>query len=138
MQMAEIALFFSAFFAATILPFSSEATFILALKSDMPSLNAIVSASVGNILATVFNYYLGYFLYKQTKAKLLTSKIGKRLYIFGHQYGYYALILSWLPFIGDPLTLVAGLVRLNFLWFVLIAGSLRVLRYYFILILMGT
>ncbi len=51
---------------------------------------------------------------------------------FGHKYGYFALLLSWLPVIGDPLTLVAGVVRLQFVWFVLIAGSLRVLRYYFL------
>ena len=133
--MAEAALFFSAFLAATILPFSSEAAFVLALQSDMSPLNAIISASTGNILAIILNYYLGYFLYEKTKTKLLTSKTGKKSYTFGHKYGYYALLLSWLPLIGDPLTLVAGLVRLNFLWFVLIAGSLRVLRYYIILLL---
>ena len=133
--MAEAALFFSAFLAATILPFSSEAAFVLALKSDMSPLNAIISASTGNVLAIIFNYYLGYFLYEKTKIKLFASKTGKKSYTFGHKYGYYALLLSWLPLIGDPLTLVAGLVRLNFLWFLLIAGTLRVLRYYLILVL---
>ena len=133
--MAEAALFFSAFLAATILPFSSEAAFVVALKSDMPSLNAMLSASFGNVLAIILNYYLGYFLYEKTKTKLLASKTGKKSYTFGHKYGYYALLLSWLPLIGDPLTLVAGLVRLNFFWFVLIAGTLRVLRYYLILVL---
>ena len=133
--MAEAALFFSAFLAATILPFSSEAAFVLALQSDISPLNAILSASTGNVLAIILNYYLGYFLYEKTKTKLLASKTGKKAYGFGHKYGYYALLLSWLPIIGDPLTLVAGLVRLNFLWFLLIAGSLRVLRYYIILLL---
>ena len=128
--MAELALFFSAFLAATILPFSSEAAFYLAITNDMPILNAMVSASSGNVLAIILNYYLGYFLYEKTKTKLFTSKLGKNSFVLGHKYGYFALLLSWLPLIGDPLTLVAGLVRLKFVWFVIIAGSLRVLRYY--------
>ena len=130
--MSELALFVTAFLAATILPFSSEAAFVVALQNDMPSLNAMIAASSGNVLAIIFNYYLGYFLYEKTKTKLLSSKLGKMSYEYGHKYGYFALLLSWLPLIGDPLTLVAGLVRLKFVWFVLIAGSLRVVRYYFL------
>lgn len=128
--MLELTLFVTAFLAATILPFSSEAAFLLAISNDMPTLNAMIWASFGNILAIILNYYLGYFLYAKTKTKLLSSKIGKLSYEQGHKYGYFALLLSWLPLIGDPLTLVAGLVRLKFVWFVIIAGSLRVLRYY--------
>lgn len=112
--MAELALFFSAFLAATILPFSSEAAFYLAITNEMPVLNAMLSASSGNVLAIILNYYLGYFLYEKTKFKLLKSKSGKKTYELGHKYGYLALLLSWLPLIGDPLTLVAGLVRLKF------------------------
>jgi len=128
--MNELALFVSAFLAATILPFSSEAAFYLAITNNMPIMNAMLSASSGNILAIILNYYLGYFLYTKTKEKLHTSKLGRKSFTLGHKYGYYALVLSWLPLIGDPLTLVAGLVRLKFVWFVIIAGSLRILRYY--------
>jgi len=130
--MAEVALFISAFLAATILPFSSEVAFVAAIQSDMPISNAMIAASSGNILAIVLNYYLGYFLYEKTKSKLFVSKIGKNAFLFGHKYGYFALLLSWLPLIGDPLTLVAGLVRLKFIYFIIIAGILRVVRYYFL------
>ncbi|PNV83227.1 MAG: hypothetical protein C0627_06785 [Sulfurimonas sp.] len=115
--------------AATIFPFSSEVALIAALSSGMSELNALFLASSGNILAIIFNYFLGYLLYEKTKTKLLASKAGKKAYSYTHTYGYYALSLSWLPIIGDPLTLVAGLVRLRFVWFVLIAGSLRIVRY---------
>lgn len=98
----------------------------------MTSLNAIIFASTGNILAIILNYWLGYLLYEKTKTKLLSSKIGNSVYMYGHKWGYLGLALSWLPIIGDPLTLVAGLVRLKFVWFVIIAGSLRVARYYFL------
>lgn len=103
-----------------------------ALSNGMSELNALFFASSGNILAIITNYFLGYLLYEKTKTKLLASKIGAKVYNYGHANGYYALLLSWLPIIGDPLTVVAGLVRLRFVWFVLIAGSLRIARYYFL------
>jgi len=130
--MAELTLFLSAFLAATILPFSSEAAFLLALSEGMPTLNALLSASFGNILAIFLNYYLGYALYEKTHTKLVASSFGRKAYSIGHKYGYGALFLSWLPLVGDPITIVAGLLRLKFFWFVVIAGSLRFLRYYFL------
>ena len=133
--MAEFALFITAFLAATILPFSSEAAFVLALKEGMPAVNAMLSASSGNILAIMLNYALGYFLYEKTKKSLHKTQFGRTAYKNGHKYGSLALLLSWLPLIGDPLTLVAGLVRLNFFYFLVIAGSLRVVRYYFLTII---
>ena len=98
----------------------------------MPKLTALLFASTGNILAIILNYWIGFWLYEKTKTKLLSSKIGLKSYEYGHKYGYSALLLSWLPLIGDPLTLVAGLVRLNFIWFVVIAGTMRFARYYFL------
>ena len=130
--MLELSLFFSAFLAATILPFSSEIVFIAAIANDMPLLNAMLAASSGNILAIIANYWFGYWLYDKTKEKLKSSKSGNWSLEYGNKYGYYILLFSWLPVLGDPLTLVAGVLRLNFLWFVLIAGSLRVARYYFL------
>ena len=130
--MAELTLFVTAFLAATILPFSSEAAFIFALQNGMTDEVALLYASSGNVLAIILNYYLGYFLYEKTKKQLFSSKIGEKAYRYGHQYGYLTLFFSWLPFIGDPLTLVAGLVRVRFIYFIMIAGSLRVVRYYFL------
>jgi len=94
--------------------------------------NALLFASAGNLLAIALNYALGYLLYDKTKKKLKSSKVGSKSLYYGHKYGYVALLLSWLPIIGDPLTLVAGLVRLNFIWFFLVSGVLRVARYYVI------
>jgi len=128
--MAELSLFLSAFLAATILPFSSEAAFVLALSSDMPHSDAMISASLGNILAIVLNYILGFYLFNRTQSKLQKSKFGLQALKLGGKYGYFTLIFSWLPLIGDPLTLVAGVLRLQFVYFILIAGFLRVLRYY--------
>jgi len=89
-------------------------------------------ASSGNILAIIANYWFGYWLYEKTKTKLTSTKTGSKSLEYGHKYGYFILLFSWLPVIGDPLTLVAGVVRLKFIWFVMVAGTLRVLRYYFL------
>lgn len=127
--MAEIALLFSAFLAATIFPFSSELAFVTAIANDMPKSTAIIVASIGNVLAIVVNYWFGYWLYEKTHTKLEKSKVGKNSLEYGKKYGYPILLFSWLPVIGDPLTLVAGVLRLNFVVFLVIAGSLRVARY---------
>jgi len=98
----------------------------------MPLQTALLFASTGNILAIVVNYWLGYWLHDKTKTKLEKSKVGNKSLHYGSRYGYFALLFSWLPIIGDPLTLVAGVLRLNFMYFILISGSLRILRYYFL------
>ncbi|UFS62642.1 DedA family protein [Sulfurimonas sp. HSL-3221] len=125
-------LFISAFLAATLFPFSSEAALVAALSAGMEHATALTAASAGNILAILVNYLLGFWLYEKSHTKLEASKTGRKALAVGHRYGYAALLLSWLPIIGDPLTLVAGLVRLNIVWFILIAGSLRVARYWLI------
>jgi len=101
----------------------------------MPIYTALFFASFGNILAIVFNYFLGFLLYEKTHLNLQKSKFGTKALDYGHKYGYYALFLSWLPVIGDPITLVAGLLRLNFLYFLIISGFLRFLRYYVLAII---
>ena len=96
----------------------------------MSKSSALIFASSGNILAIILNYFLGLLLYEKTKLKLEQSKVGKKSLELGHKYGYYGLFLSWLPVIGDPLTLVAGIVRLKLVYFIAIAGGLRIFRYY--------
>ncbi|MDF1875374.1 DedA family protein [Sulfurimonas sp. SAG-AH-194-I05] len=98
----------------------------------MPHVNALFFASSGNVFAIILNYFLGSLFYFKTKQRLKKSKTGRKSLLFGYRYGYLALLLSWLPIIGDPLTLVAGVLRLKFLYFILIAGVLRVGRYYFL------
>jgi membrane protein YqaA with SNARE-associated domain len=128
--MAEAAaLFLAAFAAATLLPFSSEAVFAAALYDGMDPGTALAAASAGNVLAVMLNYALGRLLYEATHERLERSRWGVKALRWAHEKGYWALLLSPLPVIGDPITLAAGTVRLRFIWFLLIAGGLRVLRY---------
>ncbi len=127
-----LVLFVAAFAAATILPFSSEVALVAALVSGMAPAMAIGVASLGNVLAVVLNYVLGYWLYERMQTKLQRSAIGAKALFWGHRYGYVMLPLSVLPVIGDPLTIVAGILRLKFLWFLLIVALLRIGRYFLI------
>ncbi len=47
-------------------------------------------------------------------------------------YGYWSLLLSWVPVIGDPITLIAGLLKENFWRFLCIVSVAKVGRYLFI------
>jgi len=128
-----LGLFLSAFLAATILPFSSEAALIASYELGMDANEALLYASLGNCLAVSLNFFLGRLLYSMMKKKIKASRAGRRALLLSHKYGYYSLILSPLPIIGDPITIAAGLIRLKFFWFVLITFSLRVFRYWLIL-----
>ena len=128
-----LGLFFSAFLAATILPFSSEVALVAAVELGMQKSNALMFASFGNCLAVMVNFFLGLFLYTMMHEKIQNSKTGRKAYALSHKYGYFSLLLSPLPIIGDPITIAAGLMRLNIIYFVLITFTLRVGRYYLIL-----
>lgn len=127
-----LGLFFSAFLAATFLPLSSEAALIAAVASGMEHSSAIAAASLGNILAIIINFALGYWLSPWAHRKALHSKIGRKVFLLSQTYRYSALLLSVLPIIGDPVTIAAGVLRLNFLLFLMLAGTLRILRYWLI------
>jgi len=137
-EFGPVGLFLSAFLAATILPFSSELALAGAIKLGMDSTSALIYASLGNCLAVLFNYLLGFFLYKLMHEKIEKSKVGKKAYALSHKYGYFALLLSPLPIIGDPITIVAGLSRLNIFIFIFITFTLRILRYILILYFLGS
>jgi len=135
-EFGPLGLFLSAFLAATILPFSSELALIGAIELGMNSQDALLYASLGNCLAVLVNYFLGYFLYTLMHEKIEKSKVGQKAYELSHKYGYFALLLSPLPIIGDPITIVSGLIRLNVLWFIVITFTLRIGRYYLILFML--
>lgn len=122
-------LFFTAFFAATILPFSSEVALITALTLEMNPLLALISASLGNTLAIVTNYFIGLLIRKRSYKKLRSSKVGNLTLRWFKKYANLTLPLTILPIIGDPLTIIAGVYKINFFTFFFITASLRVIRY---------
>ena len=119
----------TAFLAATILPFSSEAAVIAAVLAGWDPVLVLFWASLGNGLACLLNYGLGRLFSDWALRSLQKNRWGVRAQDWINRYGMVSMSLSWLPLIGDPLTIAAGLVRLNFWWFALIVVSLRIARY---------
>lgn len=117
------------FGAATLLPFSSEAALMGAIWSGLSPGEAVVWASIGNCAACAFNYGLGYWFGKRIEKKISESKTYSAWADKMSRWGYWALGFSFLPFVGDPITVLSGFFRQKFWIFVLVVFSLRVLRY---------
>ena len=99
------ALFFASFLAATILPGASEAVLIGVLHKHPDSVaTALAVATAGNTLGAVTSYWMGRLLPNKAHGKAI-----ERL----KRYGYWALLMSWVPLVGDALSVAAGWLRLN-------------------------
>ena len=125
-------LFIAAFLAATILPAQSEAGLAALILASPASVTMLVAtASLGNILGSVVNWYLGRGINRFTGKLwfLATADQLSRATSWYHRYGRWSLLLSWVPFIGDPLTVVAGIMREPLLRFLLIVGLAKTGRY---------
>ena len=129
--MSYLVVFLSAFLAATLLPAQSEAVLsFYILSAPQTVFDLILVATVGNVLGSVLNWVLGLYAAKFQNRKWFpaTPSQIKRAEKFYHKYGRYSLLLSLVPFIGDPITVIAGVLRepvLSFLILVTIAKSAR-------------
>ena len=125
-------LFLTAFLSATLLPGSSEALLLgfLAGGKGEPVL-LITFASLGNVAGALVNWAMGRFLlhYRDKRWFPLKDATDSRAQAWFARYGVWSLLLSWVPVIGDPLTLVAGIMQVSFLRFVLFVAVGKVLRY---------
>ena len=130
--MIYISLFTVAFMVATIVPFGSEMYFATLLSlNQYNNIFLLIAASIGNVLGSVFNwvcgYYINYFI-KKPWFPIKKDKITKATEIFNH-YGKWSLLLSWVPFIGDPITFVAGTLRFSLVQFLILVSIGKVGRY---------
>ena len=138
--MIYLSLFFISFLAATILPFSSELTLAgLISTSNYDDLLLLVVASFGNVLGSVFNWGLGFYARNLTIKKWFPFKETQieRSSKWFSKFGKWSLLFAWVPIVGDPLTFVAGLLRVRFLDFIILVAIGKVSRYLIIFYLMG-
>ena len=138
--MIYLSLFAISFLAATILPFSSELTLAgLISTSNYDNLLLLIVASFGNVLGSAVNWALGFYSRNFTTKKWFPFKeiqIEKSSKWFT-KFGKWSLLFAWVPFVGDPLTLVAGLLRVRFLDFIILVAIGKVSRYLIIFYLMS-
>lgn len=132
-------LFIAAFLAATILPLSSELVLSALLVSGLSPTTLVIVATLGNVLGSLLNYMLGYWASLGIVKKWL--QYSEFEFLRAEQrfkkYGIFALLFAWMPIIGDPITVVAGVLRIHLAWFLILVTAGKLIRYvvisYFIL-----
>ena len=131
-RMAYLGLFAAAFVAATLLPAQSELLLggmIASGDYSVPLL--ILAATAGNILGSTANWVLGRYFYHLRERRWFPIKKARleKAERWYHKYGRWSLLLSWAPIIGDPLTLLAGILREPISSFLVIVAIAKLGRY---------
>lgn len=124
-------LFLSAFLAATILPLSSELVLSALLLTGHPPVALVLAATTGNVLGSLTNYALGLWAAKPVMQKWLRmndSEYNRAQQRF-KKYGLLSLCFAWVPVIGDPLTVIAGAMRVPLSAFLLLVTLGKFARY---------
>lgn len=129
---AYLGLFLSALGAATLLPLQSEAALIsLLLSESFPLWALLVVASCGNVLGSLLNWWLGRYLehFRHKRWFPVSQARLQQAQGWYARYGRGSLLLSWLPIVGDPLTLVAGIMGERLWIFLLLVSLAKTTRY---------
>ena len=126
------------FLAATFLPFSSEVILTtMYLSKNFNIFILLIVASTGNISGSLFNWYLGkkILIFKDKKWFPISDDKLKKSEKFFQKYGVWSLLLAWVPIIGDPLTMIAGVLRIKLIVFLIFVSISKISRYVFIIYL---
>lgn len=124
-------LFILSFLAATVIPLGSEWLLVVMLAQDFPPEKTVLVASLGNYLGACTTFAIGLWGSEFVIEKILRidARQRQRSEKLFTRYGSWALLLSWLPIVGDPLCLLAGVFRTGFLRFSLLVFTGKLARY---------
>ena len=125
-------LFLAAFLAATLIPAQSESVLGgLVVLGQQPVFALVAVASLGNILGSVLNWFIGRGVerFRGRSWFPASRKQLDRAQQHYQRFGYWSLLLAWVPIIGDPLTLVAGIMREPLWRFLLLVSIGKTGRY---------
>ena len=129
--MLYLAMFASAFLAATFVPFASELTLAAGLAAGGSAYWLVAVATLGNTLGAVVNWGLGRFIghFRHRKWFPVDAKQLERARIWFRSYGVWSLLLAWIPVAGDALTVVAGAMRVRIVPFLVLVAIGKGVRY---------
>lgn len=124
-------LFGSAFLAATILPFYSEVVLFAQLRAGGDPVALVTIATLGNTLGAVVNWILGRYLlhFQDRRWFYFSSQQIEKAQAWFQRYGFWCLLMAWLPVGGDALTLIAGIMRVRLWLFLILVGAGKAARY---------
>jgi membrane protein YqaA with SNARE-associated domain len=131
--MIYLTLFITALISATLFPLGSEALLIYDITQGHNIYLLLFFATFGNSLGSVINYFLGlkgeeYLINK----KLLNEKYISKTKTYFDKYGFWSILFSWLPIIGDSITFVAGILKYDFRKFLILVIIAKFSRYLFV------
>jgi membrane protein YqaA with SNARE-associated domain len=126
-----LSLFLLSFCASTLLPLGSEWLLVALLLDGSNPLNSVLIATLGNSLGAATSYLVGRWGSDWLLSGLLRIDQARQQQAesWFNRYGSWALLLSWLPVVGDPLCLVSGSLKTPLLRFALLVTSGKGLRY---------
>ena len=127
-----LGLFLAAFGAATLLPMQSEAVLVGLLLTDRYAAWTLLAvATTGNVLGSALNWLLGRSIehYRHKRWFPVSEDKLEQAQQAYHRFARWSLLRSWVPIIGDPLTVVAGVMREPFWNFLLIVTLAKATRY---------
>ncbi|WP_458775313.1 YqaA family protein [Desulforhopalus sp. 52FAK] len=124
-------LFIVSFLAATILPLGSEWLLIVMISQGFALGETIIIATIGNYLGSCTTYAIGqygseYIINKLLRISVTQQNQAKKLY---EKYGSWSLFLAWLPVVGDPICLIAGIFKVHWLRFSILVFLGKFSRY---------
>ncbi len=126
-----VGLFFASFLAATILPLSSEVILSFLLLNNLNPIILVSVATFGNVLGALVNYAIGFWgsiFFIRKVLKISEDEFVKAKQRF-QKYGVFSLLFAWVPVIGDPLTVIAGVLKINIVIFIMLVTSGKLIRY---------
>ncbi len=124
-------LFVLSFLAATLLPIGSECLLIVMVLQGFSLQNVVITATLGNFLGACTTYLIGIWgadFFIRTILRISDTQLVNAKKMYG-KYGSWSLLLSWLPIIGDPLCLVAGVFGISFIRFSALVFVGKLFRY---------
>ena len=129
-MLAYLTLFILSLLSATLLPGGSEALLLYDISQNYNLTLLLIVATLGNTLGSLINYVIGL----KGIEYLLSKNIAKKSHLdkahcYFEKYGAWALLLSWVPIIGDPITLIAGVLKYDVKWFIMIVLFAKGARY---------
>jgi membrane protein YqaA with SNARE-associated domain len=124
-------LFFASFLAATLIPAQSEGLLAALHMAGYGAVLLVLVATTGNVLGSCVNWLIGRYAlhFKDRKwFPVSEAKLAKASHSY-KRFGVWTLLFAWVPIIGDPLTLVAGIMRTPALIFVALVTIGKAARY---------
>jgi len=124
-------LFFSALVSSTLFPGGSEAVLLYRLNAGGDARMLVLIATVGNVLGSLITYAMGRLGNEAVHRRWLriSEQQTARAESWFAKFGRPALLLAWLPVVGDPLCLAAGLLRCPVVSFLMLVSIGKLVRY---------